>query len=101
MADRSIEARGNRLRPVVWGGAAFLAYGATMVGFGLWSHLLSRRPAAQVAPFSLLVPVFGQGLPCGLLPWINHVPPAPNKPATAANTSALTCSAGRLLSITT
>jgi O-acetylserine/cysteine efflux transporter len=43
----------------VWGGAAFLAYGATMVGFGLWSHLLSRRPAAQVAPFSLLVPVFG------------------------------------------
>jgi O-acetylserine/cysteine efflux transporter len=43
----------------VWGGAAFLAYGATMVGFGLWGHLLSRYPAAQVAPFSLLVPVFG------------------------------------------
>jgi O-acetylserine/cysteine efflux transporter len=43
----------------VWGGAAFLAYGATMIGFGLWSHLLSRHPAAQVAPFSLLVPVFG------------------------------------------
>ena len=43
----------------VWGGAAFLAYGATIVGFGLWSLLLSRHPAAQVAPFSLLVPVFG------------------------------------------
>ncbi|HUO53972.1 MAG TPA: EamA family transporter [Rhodoblastus sp.] len=43
----------------VWGGAAFLAYGATIVGFGLWGHLLSRHPAAQVAPFSLLVPVFG------------------------------------------
>jgi O-acetylserine/cysteine efflux transporter len=43
----------------VWGGAAFLAYGATMVGFGLWSWLLSRHPAALVAPFSLLVPVFG------------------------------------------
>ena len=43
----------------VWGGAAFLAYGATIVGFGLWSFLLSRHPAAQVAPFSLLVPVFG------------------------------------------
>jgi O-acetylserine/cysteine efflux transporter len=46
----------------VWGGAAFLAYGATIVGFGLWSHLLSRYPAAQVAPFSLLVPVFGMAL---------------------------------------
>jgi len=43
----------------VWGGAAFLAYGATVIGFGLWSWLLSRHPVAQVAPFSLLVPVFG------------------------------------------
>ncbi len=46
---------------VVWGGAAFLAYGATAVGFGLWSYLLSRHPAAQVTPFALLVPVFGMG----------------------------------------
>lgn len=46
---------------VVFGGAAFLAYGATMVGFGLWSFLLSRYPAAQVTPFALLVPVFGMG----------------------------------------
>jgi O-acetylserine/cysteine efflux transporter len=45
----------------VWGGAAFLAYGATMVGFGLWGFLLSRHPAGQVSPFSLLVPVFGIG----------------------------------------
>jgi O-acetylserine/cysteine efflux transporter len=43
----------------VWGGSAFLAYGATMIGFGLWSWLLSRHAVAQVAPFSLLVPVFG------------------------------------------
>lgn len=43
----------------VWGGAAFLAYGATMIGFGLWSWLLIRHPVAQIAPFSLLVPVFG------------------------------------------
>ncbi|WP_298421129.1 EamA family transporter [Rhodoblastus sp.] len=49
------------LRPtfVVWGGAAFLAYGGTLIGYGLWGHLLARRPAAQVAPFALLVPVFG------------------------------------------
>ena len=44
---------------VVWGGAAFLAYVATIVGFGLWSYLLSRHPAAEVTPFALLVPVFG------------------------------------------
>jgi len=43
----------------VWGGAAFLAYGPTMVGYGLWSWLLSRHPAALVTPFSLLVPLFG------------------------------------------
>jgi O-acetylserine/cysteine efflux transporter len=43
----------------VWGGAAFLAYIATIIGFGLWSFLLSQHPAAQVTPFSLLVPVFG------------------------------------------
>ena len=36
----------------VWGGAAFLAYGATIVGFGLWSYLLSRHPAAEVTPFA-------------------------------------------------
>ncbi len=46
---------------MVFGGAAFLAYGATMIGFGLWSFLLSRHPAAQVTPFALLVPVFGMG----------------------------------------
>ena len=41
------------------GRAAFLAYVATIVGFGLWSHLLSRHPAAEVTPFALLVPVLG------------------------------------------
>lgn len=39
--------------------AAFLGYGATVFGYSLWAHLLSRHPAADVAPFSLLVPVFG------------------------------------------
>lgn len=38
---------------------AYLAFGATILGYGLWSHLLSRYPASQVAPFSLLVPVVG------------------------------------------
>ncbi len=39
--------------------AAFLGYGATVFGYSLWAHLLSRHPAAVIAPFSLLVPVFG------------------------------------------
>ncbi len=37
----------------------YLAFGATLLGYGLWSRLLSRYPISQVAPFSLLVPVVG------------------------------------------
>lgn len=37
----------------------YLAYGATLFGFGIWSSLLARHPANRVAPLSLLVPVFG------------------------------------------
>jgi O-acetylserine/cysteine efflux transporter len=32
---------------------------ATIVGFGLWYRLLSRYDSSVVAPFALLVPVFG------------------------------------------
>ena len=38
---------------------AFLAWPATILGFGVWSFLLSRYPANLVSPFALLVPVFG------------------------------------------
>ena len=38
---------------------AYLAWVATLLGYGIWSRLLSRYPANQVAPFSLLVPVVG------------------------------------------
>jgi O-acetylserine/cysteine efflux transporter len=37
----------------------YLAFVATLLGYGLWSRLLSRYPAGQVAPFSLLVPIVG------------------------------------------
>ena len=36
---------------------AGLAYGGTLISFGLWSRLLARHPAAAVTPFALLVPV--------------------------------------------
>jgi len=32
---------------------------STLVGFGIWTWLLGRHPASTVAPFTLLVPVFG------------------------------------------
>lgn len=37
----------------------YLAFIATLLGYSLWGHLLSRYPATQVAPFSLLVPIVG------------------------------------------
>src|SRR5215217_4124272 len=37
----------------------FIAYGSTLVGYGLWAILLGRYPASLVAPFSLLVPIVG------------------------------------------
>jgi O-acetylserine/cysteine efflux transporter len=43
------------------GCALFLAYAATLFGYGAWARLLSRHKAAQVTPFALLVPVFGMG----------------------------------------
>jgi len=38
---------------------AYLALGATLFGYGAWSKLLSRHPAGEVAPLSLLVPITG------------------------------------------
>ena len=37
----------------------YLSILATVVGYGLWSHLLKKYPAAQVAPLTLGVPVVG------------------------------------------
>ena len=39
--------------------AASLAWVATLFGYSVWTRLLTRYPANQVAPFSLLVPVVG------------------------------------------
>lgn len=45
--------------PIAVGAVAYLAWPTTVLGFGIWSNLMSRHAAATVAPFSLLVPVFG------------------------------------------
>jgi O-acetylserine/cysteine efflux transporter len=41
------------------GSVLYLGLLATVVGFGIWGQLLKLYPAGLVAPFSLLVPVFG------------------------------------------
>ncbi|HEY3561051.1 MAG TPA: EamA family transporter [Kribbella sp.] len=41
------------------GAIAYLAFGATLFGFGVWGYLLRQYDASTVAPFSLLVPVVG------------------------------------------
>lgn len=43
----------------VFGTIIYLAYLSTFVGYGLWGVLLGRYEAWRVAPFSLLVPLFG------------------------------------------
>ena len=53
---------GDALRGIDLGGIGALAYivgPSTLFGFAAWSGLLRRYPAATVAPFTLLVPVFG------------------------------------------
>ena len=49
------------ISPRTIGVVLFNGYAATIVGFGLWSYLLKHYPAGLIAPFSLLVPVFGIG----------------------------------------
>ncbi|MFI0979529.1 EamA family transporter [Streptomyces sp. NPDC021093] len=56
--DRDVAA----LAALSWTGVGIILYVAwvvTVFGFGAWGFLLSRHPASSVAPFTLLVPVFG------------------------------------------
>ena len=41
------------------GAVLYLAWCATLLGYGLWSRLMSRYPASQVSPYPLLVPLVG------------------------------------------
>jgi O-acetylserine/cysteine efflux transporter len=38
---------------------ALLAYGATVISYGLWARLLAHYSAAEAAPFALLIPIVG------------------------------------------
>lgn len=41
------------------GAVAYIAYVATVFGFGVWGYMIRKHGVSSVAPFSLLVPVFG------------------------------------------
>lgn len=45
--------------PKSWLSLGFIVYVSTLLGFGIWAHLLSQNTASKIVPFALLVPVFG------------------------------------------
>jgi O-acetylserine/cysteine efflux transporter len=44
-----------------WAGVFWQSWGNTVFGYAAWAWLLSKHPAAVVAPAPLLVPIFGMG----------------------------------------
>ncbi len=42
-----------------WLSLGFIVYISTLIGFGLWAHLLAQNTASKIVPFALLVPIFG------------------------------------------
>ncbi|QWD49304.1 EamA family transporter [Polynucleobacter paneuropaeus] len=44
-----------------WLGVLWQSWGNTLFGYAAWAWLLSKHPAAVVAPMPLLVPIFGMG----------------------------------------
>jgi O-acetylserine/cysteine efflux transporter len=44
-----------------WAGVLWQSWGNTIFGYAAWAWLLSKHPAAVVAPAPLLVPIFGMG----------------------------------------
>src|SRR5690606_14418598 len=56
--DRDLAALSN-INLAGAGAVLFVAYVATIFGFAIWGAMISRYGVSTVAPFSLLVPVFG------------------------------------------
>lgn len=57
-----------------WGAVVWQSVGNTLLGFGIWNWLLTKHKADLVAPYALLVPVFGMSASALLLgeampPW--------------------------------
>ena len=56
---RAIAASVSGLGLLTVGALAYLVILSTLLGYGLWNHLILRHGAGRIAPFSLMVPVFG------------------------------------------
>lgn len=60
----------QQIRSVNWQGwlaVAYLSYGATFIGYGVWGLLLSRYPATKIAPLTLLIPIVAIVIACVFL----------------------------------
>ena len=44
-----------------WAAVGWLAVGNTLFGYAMWSWLLTRYDSAVVAPYAMLIPIFGMG----------------------------------------
>ena len=66
----ALAAEGPRIGPALSGalapqaipatlGLLYIVIFATVIGYGIWNTLMSRYPASEVAPWSMLVPVVG------------------------------------------
>ena len=42
-----------------WGGLFFTAIGASIIGYGLWYHLIGKYSVGRIMPFGFLAPLFG------------------------------------------
>lgn len=42
-----------------YGAILYITFGSTVFGFGIWNWLLQMYPISTIAPFTLLVPIFG------------------------------------------
>ncbi|MDR6758185.1 O-acetylserine/cysteine efflux transporter [Mycoplana sp. BE70] len=62
LATEGLERDLAALQALSWeglGAVAYIAYIATVFGFGVWGYMIRKLGVSTVAPFSLLVPVFG------------------------------------------
>jgi O-acetylserine/cysteine efflux transporter len=49
----------THLSPISIFAILYLAYGATLFGYGFWSVLITKYPISKVSPLTLMVPVIG------------------------------------------
>ena len=53
------QAAAQKISWVSIGAVFYQSYPNTIIGYGIWSYLIRKHPAATIAPFTLLVPVVG------------------------------------------